>query len=447
MALRVKKQVVFQPAKDSLFDQILDYDSAYLDLVREKVLDTSLDVQFPVLKRLAADLKGCLVQYRVDDLKMIYDFYRQDLPRVKRKENYVSELAEVIQARLSFMFERCEQGMFDLLLGFAKKPVQLPADLAGRQIALNYLLAAGLIFPFQSDQGLAVYCPAGLVALVEKAYAELDRADLKKRTDLIQMGQNLVETVGVMEVNYFYFYLGQLLRNYEQGRLQRNISLPLEEKDTDKKYGQKAADYFHTSLLYSWTVDLIDTGMPGSEQLICHRHVLDPDQLYFEQEFTDLPYPILSCRDLLQPDSANAAAVKEFARELAAQNILSRPDLVGEVWVWFVAWQNNLARGNIGQAVLAGLSFADSRKSRQLSLMLDAFWDKCRPWDLRGHKIELEDEKDSALPWGGPAWELLGAMPSPPDPPAAPAVSVKVGRNEPCPCGSGKKYKRCCGAN
>lgn len=25
-------------------------------------------------------------------------------------------------------------------------------------------------------------------------------------------------------------------------------------------------------------------------------------------------------------------------------------------------------------------------------------------------------------------------------------VSVSVGRNEPCPCGSGKKYKKCCGA-
>lgn len=25
------------------------------------------------------------------------------------------------------------------------------------------------------------------------------------------------------------------------------------------------------------------------------------------------------------------------------------------------------------------------------------------------------------------------------------AVSTKVGRNEPCPCGSGKKYKKCCG--
>lgn len=26
-------------------------------------------------------------------------------------------------------------------------------------------------------------------------------------------------------------------------------------------------------------------------------------------------------------------------------------------------------------------------------------------------------------------------------------ASAKVGRNDPCPCGSGKKYKHCCGRN
>jgi len=31
--------------------------------------------------------------------------------------------------------------------------------------------------------------------------------------------------------------------------------------------------------------------------------------------------------------------------------------------------------------------------------------------------------------------------------PATPAVSSKVPRNAPCPCGSGQKYKRCCGRN
>lgn len=29
---------------------------------------------------------------------------------------------------------------------------------------------------------------------------------------------------------------------------------------------------------------------------------------------------------------------------------------------------------------------------------------------------------------------------------AEPVQTVKIGRNEPCPCGSGKKYKKCCGA-
>lgn len=32
------------------------------------------------------------------------------------------------------------------------------------------------------------------------------------------------------------------------------------------------------------------------------------------------------------------------------------------------------------------------------------------------------------------------------DPKGPPRQVVKIGRNEPCPCGSGKKYKKCCGA-
>ncbi len=30
--------------------------------------------------------------------------------------------------------------------------------------------------------------------------------------------------------------------------------------------------------------------------------------------------------------------------------------------------------------------------------------------------------------------------------PPQPVRSVKVGRNDPCPCGSGKKHKQCCGS-
>ncbi|MEI7451004.1 MAG: PBPRA1643 family SWIM/SEC-C metal-binding motif protein [Desulfomonile sp.] len=30
--------------------------------------------------------------------------------------------------------------------------------------------------------------------------------------------------------------------------------------------------------------------------------------------------------------------------------------------------------------------------------------------------------------------------------PPQPLIAEKIGRNDPCPCGSGKKFKRCCGA-
>ena len=41
-------------------------------------------------------------------------------------------------------------------------------------------------------------------------------------------------------------------------------------------------------------------------------------------------------------------------------------------------------------------------------------------------------------------WYFHGGHP--PKPVAAPPSPPRVGRNEPCPCGSGKKNKKCCGA-
>jgi uncharacterized protein len=49
-------------------------------------------------------------------------------------------------------------------------------------------------------------------------------------------------------------------------------------------------------------------------------------------------------------------------------------------------------------------------------------------------------------------WRQMGpkqiSMPLTADLPSRPdRVSTKVGRNDPCPCGSGKKFKKCCGKN
>ena len=42
-------------------------------------------------------------------------------------------------------------------------------------------------------------------------------------------------------------------------------------------------------------------------------------------------------------------------------------------------------------------------------------------------------------------FDLLRQLADIKPPVTQPEKQKKVGRNDPCPCGSGKKYKRCCG--
>ena len=59
-----------------------------------------------------------------------------------------------------------------------------------------------------------------------------------------------------------------------------------------------------------------------------------------------------------------------------------------------------------------------------------------QPWQYPDD-IDTEDRPDDAL---GLLPDELDDIPTP-TPYIAPP---KVGRNDPCPCGSGKKYKKCC---
>jgi len=55
--------------------------------------------------------------------------------------------------------------------------------------------------------------------------------------------------------------------------------------------------------------------------------------------------------------------------------------------------------------------------------------------------FEGDDEDEEASVPVAPPDPLVLTPPS-----TVQGTIAKVGRNDPCPCGSGKKYKRCCGA-
>lgn len=74
-------------------------------------------------------------------------------------------------------------------------------------------------------------------------------------------------------------------------------------------------------------------------------------------------------------------------------------------------------------------------------------------WARGGVVQDEDDDVDYDRAWSGPAPFPLPMARLYADPiatatksAASAANSAKVGRNDPCPCGSGKKYKKCCGA-
>jgi len=57
---------------------------------------------------------------------------------------------------------------------------------------------------------------------------------------------------------------------------------------------------------------------------------------------------------------------------------------------------------------------------------------------VSGGEVRQAAPRKRALTYGAPAQEAK---------PAPVRTAAAIGRNDPCPCGSGKKYKKCCGRN
>lgn len=63
----------------------------------------------------------------------------------------------------------------------------------------------------------------------------------------------------------------------------------------------------------------------------------------------------------------------------------------------------------------------ESYFKRELLNIFDRYKKITTTWYGYAHKKELSDSRNEPV-----------------------RVDVKIGRNDPCPCGSGKKYKKCC---
>ena len=98
--------------------------------------------------------------------------------------------------------------------------------------------------------------------------------------------------------------------------------------------------------------------------------------------------------------------------------------------------RGHVARTHVGdlEEIRKSLSEAPCRTARKGLLGVSRRYHKL----LNPDPARLPDPQDPGTFPGSPSLESLLGIPS------SPPATAKTGRNEPCPCGSGKKYKKCC---
>ena len=174
-----------------------------------------------------------------------------------------------------------------------------------------------------------------------------------------------------------------------------------------------------------------------AEHVACYYTVMDPGKTMEAQDKIGVGFAKLSYGQVYDAGEADYIEATDEYKGLAQffmaaykMDVLRAAEVVGQITIL-------LQNGGEMKDVLGYIEKlgepASEKDMEALSPLLIGFHQSLRMWKLKGHTT-TEIVTGKLDPEGG---DIISFE-------AARRKKAKVGRNDPCPCGSGKKYKNCC---
>lgn len=111
------------------------------------------------------------------------------------------------------------------------------------------------------------------------------------------------------------------------------------------------------------------------------------------------------------------------------------------VWEFIYDTQNSLIFSKTFETLSSQINFHSLDEANELMKLVNEVNNNLRLWILKGNTpIEVREKFEKKSNYGFTNRRTQSAI-------KPIKKDKKIGRNKPCPCGSGKKYKKCCGAN
>jgi hypothetical protein len=348
------------------------------------------------------------------------------------KADLAKRLTAEIVDKMEDSLERMDIERFTVLLSVMKAPDGIVSI---KKIDDNYdsmyFQQYGLLFAMDD-----------YVFMPQEVVAKLKTLDMDKQMDLLRRNERWANlTRGLL------FYYGYMDKETLTGHVERLTGEPVD----GTAFWRVVCDlaFYDYSLNYD-------------EDNVWNFMLKDPSELIAEQQNRpNLPY-----YPFAEPEVIRAAAhdyvdrhegYKKFASVLRKHWRVDAKSLDIMADEAASAIQNGASMNDLLIQLMEHLELGSDKEMNELMDALASFHNHTRMWVLKGHSPE---EMSAYRQGAGPVLQPQGAnaaavapladRPAPLDMPKADVYSFqtkqKIGRNEPCPCGSGKKYKKCCGA-
>ncbi len=350
-----------------------------------------------------AEALNSLTKNELEDMQ-----YNLNLPMASNLNKVKkADMVEAIQPEVVKFVQRWFVSAFEGqkdIFDYACEHKGLAGALQIEDYQLDYLRGIGVMFCGMSDGKLEWFMPEE----IQEEYKKINNAAFRQLTalnsEVVRLAAGLVFYYGVMDYDQLY---------------------------------AKVLDFIDDELEFSDFIGILFNGGCWYKNIVVGQHelrnvdLMDMERLQQEQlkhsqvDFAEIPYnKAWDAGEEFYVESTGAyRALAQFFMNKCSLDVLQAAEAVHTI--------NIILQNGYGMREIMGfmkdrkMILADINDTQELSGLVGRYYNTLPMWAFKGHTPDEMNSMENAASQSAPS-------------------PRKIGRNDPCPCGSGKKYKNCC---
>jgi hypothetical protein len=365
-------------------------------------------------RRPTFDLRGLFESFPLKELRQLASEMEVQGRSGLRKSELIDRIYDQYMESdlLYFVLTQVEKEQIEIFNAIVKAEIYYVEDEDFPYDFALILLLCNVITAFYDGDRIAIVAPREIKEKYTETLRKIGEMLGGVLDELDEYAGAAVNLYGLISMKDFMtIYCDQTGSDFDEETVRLQLSKMIAEYEEDDSDYRLHGDFLISDLLKEWSDDELDHLRERSQTH--ERNILPREQflMYADWFYYDETPAHINFTEFI------GGKMKRPVRDAAPAELLT-----AEICSLLRQWAPAQECFNFLESV--GIRFNNLKEVKKASELITQMYNHTRVWGNNGWTPD-ELRKNN--------------------PPGAAGAKRKVGRNEPCPCGSGKKYKNCCG--